>query len=173
MGGILKGLAACAVACVMAAPAVAGVGATQAWVTNYVTQTIAGLVTSVSTGGATTISVGGVELTLEDSTEPAIILREPTAAGMRFGFTNGEVLAYDGKAGCYRAGNHRAVTSATSCRLDICADGGALTNGPALMSFEWCKAWPGLWVADGSTSRVCRVARTLIQPTRAAEILGR
>lgn len=85
-----------------------GVAASQAWVTNYVAQAIAGSkseleaqVSVTNVGGVTTLSTGTgrnlVRIVLENATDAALQATNCSAFAMTRGITNGFLFVWDGR----------------------------------------------------------------------------
>ena len=102
-----------------------GMAASQAWVTNYVTQAIAtsraeleATATVTVTNGATEIVTGAgtgrVRVVVEDSTDAAMVATNCTAAARSAGITNGIVFVWNG-AGAYV--NPNGVISCTATNM--------------------------------------------------------
>ena len=92
-----------------------GVAASQAWVTNYVAQAIAGSkseleaqVSVTNVGGVTTLSTGTgrnlVRIVLENATDAALQATNCSAFAMTRGITNGFLFVWNGRGRCSRKG---------------------------------------------------------------------
>ncbi len=161
-----------------------GVGATQTWVANYVSNFVAGAsagrVEVASTNGVATFSCNGWRLEVEESSEKALAIVEDTQLSALYRYTNGLVLARVPDQAAYKAGGR-------SIRFDddffYCTAGGrnymseVLEGRTWLTRFEVVTNMTDVAISGGgpsvSTNRVffCALARTYIQPSRAAAIL--
>lgn len=140
-----------------------GIAASQAWVTNYVANSVAELqrrIDARTSGGvySSTLAVDGVGVVsnvVEEATVGALVVRDATPLAEGLGVTNGMLFAWNGDA-AYVNGALRIEATKTN-----------LTFGAYRTAYVDAQTW---LVGDGS-ARLCRIASTLMQPS-AAEAIG-
>ena len=138
--------------------------ATQAWVTNYVAQTVSELARKAvidATEGTARLSVpveggGVVSNVLEDATIGGLYVTDAQPAAISAGVTNGMVFAWNGTNAYVNAGHTITATPTNLTYL-------------AYSSFD-----EGLdtWLVDSQTNHFCRLLSTLVQPSVAAALIG-
>ena len=156
-----------AAAALVATQGFCGIGATQTWVANYVSNyvssaAVAASRTTVDENGVTHYSFpGGIDITCEPATETALVLKRATATAKAAGWTDGLIFAYAG-GGIYRNGGK--VITATPTNL-VCSIAGAgcasVLDGRTT------------WMARADGVRLVSIAQTMIQPAVATRILER
>ncbi len=145
----------------LAARSFGGIGATEAWVANYVSNFVSKSASprQWQKDGTNYITNGGITLSFEPATEYALKVAEDTAASRALGITNNLIFA--------RLDGSNFVHRPFLVGLD--ADGLYLSNG----SSRWQGMLYGVqtWIVDAATNRICRLAYTYIQPEVEAGIL--
>ena len=172
-----------AVASMAAAPGFCGIGATQAWVANYVSnyveRTAQAAISVTTTNGATAYSAGGWRIEIEEATEKGLYIIEQTALSAAGGYTNGTVLARVEGQNLYRSGGREIGFDDEAYH---CAHGGRTYTSRAIDGRTWLarteittntqevaiSAGPRV---STNVVRFCAIARTYIQPSRVAAIL--
>ncbi len=173
-----------AAAALLAANGFCGVGATEKWVANYVSNYVAqaaqAAVSVTSTNGVTTYASGGYRIVIEDATERGLYIIAQSALSAGGGYTNGTVLARVEGQDLYKAGAREiGFTDAAF----YCNYGGHTYTGQTVSNRTWLARtevvtnMENVAISAGprvSTNLVlfCAIARTYIQPSVAAAILG-
>lgn len=150
--------AACAARCF-------GVAASQAWVTNYVANSVAELqrrISAQTSGGvySSTLGVdgGGVfSNVVEEATVGALVVRDATTLAAPLGVTNGMLFAWVEERAAYANGPLRIDATRTN-----------LTFGAYRTAYLGAQTW----LVDAGSNRLCRLAATLLQPSVAEGIGG-
>ena len=173
-----------ALVAMVAARGFCGTGATEKWVANYVSnyveRTASAAVSITTTNGATTYASGGYRLVVEDSTEKALAIVEQTALSAAGGYTNGTVLARVEGQNLYKAGSREISFDDDAFH---CTCGGQTYSSRDISGRTWLAREVvttnmenvAISVGPRVTTNIvqfCVLARTYIQPSRVARIIG-
>lgn len=104
--------------------------ASQAWVTNYISQVMGGF-NRTSKDGVTTIVSGDITLSVEELTDAALRVKSVMPTASALGVTNGMYFVWNGE-GQYI--NPVAVVTSTRTNMVFAGVGSTFTNG--LLHFE-------------------------------------
>lgn len=144
-----------------------GKGATEAWVMNYVSNTIAQASTSYS-NGVYTVSANGATITMEDATVTAVIVRSPSNAAVNAGFTDGLTLVWDSAPFAYVAGELSMPCTPSNI---TCTVGGVTYCSKSISRQTWLVPQSKYAQATFSAEdKLLRLVRTLLQPSVAEKV---
>ena len=174
---ICRNILLVAAAALLAANGFCGVGATEAWVSNYVSNYVArtvdtsALVQRWSEGGTNYLAYNGVTMSYEDATEFALKITEDTAASRAAGITKGMRFAL--------ADSGAGVFVCSGWVIGVTTNGPYLTRGgysngsveAAGMPYYSRREGLYTWFVNASTQNFARVSCTMLQPGVAGEIL--
>ena len=160
-----------------------GTGATEKWVANYVSnyveRTASAAISITTTNGATTYASGGYRLVVEDASVKGLYISEQTELSAAGGYTNGTVLARVDGQNLYKAGSREISFDDDAFH---CTCGGQTYSSRTIDGRTWLARTVvttnmenvAISVGPRATTNVvqfCVLARTYIQPTRAAAII--
>lgn len=167
-------------------PAFAGsIGATQAWVRNYVSNYVASVAgTAVGTVAATNgtyYSANGYSLFVEDQSVRALVVKRATPIAASLGYTNGCVFARSVEIYYWSVNGQTAMEERVVYRnggKTILADEAATnfwveTTGARYEFLGMSRS--GCWLAStagGVTNLFCCLAGAMIQPSQAERIIN-
>lgn len=168
-----------AAAALLSATAWGGIGATHAWVANYVSNYVSRAVAPTSRAqqwsesGTNYMVYGGYTMYYEDATETALKIVESTEASRLAGVTNGLCFALaNAETGVFVApGWVVGVTSNGPYLVRGVYSNGAVNAASSATQYGARADGIQTWFVDAATNRFARVARTLLQPGVAARIL--
>lgn len=141
-----------------------GIAASQAWVTNYVSQSVSELerkITATSAGGVTSLLIGVdgggvVSNVVEDATVGGLYIGDAQTAAVSAGITNGMLFAWN-STNAYVNGSHVILATKTNLTYSV---------------YSTAEIGVETWLVDPQTNRFCRLYSTLIQPSVASRLIG-